>query len=269
MRWELLNGKDFEQAVKDTGGVCVLPIGPLERHGEHLPLGTDYMNAHAMACLAAEQEPVVVFPGFFLSQVCESASKPGSVSINPELLIQLLRNIFGEISRNGFKKIIVLNGHGGNNAFMQVMAFCDMNRVYDYTVYHINWWDTDDAEFLESLEADCQGRPHGHACEWETSVTMYLNGSETVNIDYAPEDTVPALDRANGIEQKAFTGVNWFATCPEIYLGNAHYATYERGKRYTEHYLAKVLDKIRSIKADTVIPELQQEYYRKSGLLKD
>lgn len=269
MQWELLNGRDFEQAVKDTDGVCILPIGPLERHGEHLPLGTDYMNAHKMACLAAEKEPAVVFPGFFFSQVCESTTLPGSVSIKPELIIQVLRNLYEEIYRNGFKKIIVLNGHGGNTGLLKLMAQMDLNQAQDYMVYHISWWDTNDEDFQKSLNADCEGRPYGHACEWETSVSMALHGEDSINLDYVPEETVSVLDRANGVENIASTGVNWFTSCPQIYVGNARFSTVERGKRYVEHYVGEIVDKVKKIKADTVLPELQQEYYRKSGIRRD
>jgi creatinine amidohydrolase len=61
MQWEQLTADDFRQAVADTG-VCLLALGVLERHSTHLPLGTDMLNAHRIACLAAEREPAVVFP---------------------------------------------------------------------------------------------------------------------------------------------------------------------------------------------------------------
>ncbi len=264
MQWELLDGRKFEQAVVDSGGVCVLPIGPLERHGGHMPLGTDCKNAHKIACLASEQEPVVVFPEFYLSQVCESKGSPGTVAIRPELVMQVLRNLYEEIYRNGFSKIIVLNGHGGNSAMLQLMGQSDLDRVQDYMVYQINWWDTDDEAFKKIINDDCDGRPYGHACEWETSVTMYLVGEDTVDLNNAPEETVTMLDRTNGVDRQAFAGINWFSICPECYVGNARFASFERGKKYVEHNVGKVVEKIRAIKADKVMPELQKEYYKRS-----
>ncbi len=264
MQWERLNGRDFEQAVVDSGGVCVLPVGSLERHGDHMPLGTDYLNAHKLACLAAGVEPAVVFPSLCFAQVCESIASPGTVALEPELLVRLLRNVYEEIARNGFRKIIVLNGHGGNWPFLQFMGFTDMCRPRDYLVYYDNWWDSDNQELKDLLAADNEGRPGGHACEWEASVTMYLQGEETVNTDYVPEGAVPLCDRIDGLEKHVFTGLNWFAACPECYVGDARHATAERGRRYAAYYVAEVVSLIRVVKADKALPELQREFYRRS-----
>ena len=264
MQWELLNGRDFEQAARDCSGVCVLPVGSLERHGDHMPLGTDYLNAHQVACLAAAQEQAVVFPGFYFAQVCESMACPGTIALRPELLVQLLRNVYEEIARNGFRKIIVLNGHGGNWPFLQFMGFTDMNQPRDYLVYYDNWWVSENAELNEAIASDCAGRPHGHACEWEASVTMYLQGEGSVNASYVPDESVPALDRAGGIEKHAFTGLNWYATCPECYLGNARYATAERGERYVAYNVAEVVALIRAVKSDEALPALQRECFSRS-----
>src|SRR5450756_2018253 len=68
MQWENLTAPDFAKAAYDTG-VCILVLGVLERHGGHLPLGTDYLNGHRLACLAAEKAPSVVFPPFYFGQI--------------------------------------------------------------------------------------------------------------------------------------------------------------------------------------------------------
>ena len=112
MQWENLTAPDFAKAVRMTG-VCVLTFGVLERHSEHLPLGTDYLNAHRIASLAAEQEPAVVFPPFYFGQIYEARCYPGALTLRPELLLELLRAVLDEIGRNGFKKIIIVNAHGG------------------------------------------------------------------------------------------------------------------------------------------------------------
>jgi creatinine amidohydrolase len=73
MQWENLTSPDFAAAQRETG-VCVLALGVLERHSEHLPLGTDFLNAHRLACLAAEREPAVVFPPFYFGQIYPARS---------------------------------------------------------------------------------------------------------------------------------------------------------------------------------------------------
>ena len=78
MQWENLTSPDFATAVRETG-VCILTFGVLERHSEHLPLGTDYLNGHKLACLAAAREPAVVFPPFYFGQIYEARCFPGTV----------------------------------------------------------------------------------------------------------------------------------------------------------------------------------------------
>lgn len=125
MRWEELTAADFAAAVRDTG-VCVVAMGVLEKHSEHLPLGTDYLVAHAIACRATEQEPAVVFPPFYFSQIYEARCFPGTVTLRPGLLIELIQGVFEEVGRNGFAKIVVFNGHGSNTHLLRFLAQCSL-----------------------------------------------------------------------------------------------------------------------------------------------
>ena len=94
MQWEELTAPEFAAAARETG-VCVVAMGVLERHSEHLPLGTDYLVGHAIACRAAEKEPAVVFPPFYFGQIYEARCFPGTVTIKPALLLELLANVGG------------------------------------------------------------------------------------------------------------------------------------------------------------------------------
>jgi len=121
MQWELMTSKELSEASKKVG-VCVIAMGVLEKHSEHLALGTDYLVAHRVACLAAEKEPAVVFPPFYFGQIYEARCFPGALTIKPTLLMELIQAVFDEIGRNGFKKIIVQNGHGGNTYLLNFLA---------------------------------------------------------------------------------------------------------------------------------------------------
>jgi creatinine amidohydrolase/Fe(II)-dependent formamide hydrolase-like protein len=85
-----------------------------------------------------------------------------------------------------------------------------------------------------------------------------------VNTEYVPDEAVPTLDRAGGIEKHAFTGVDWFARCPECYIGNARHASAERGARYVAYNVAEVVALIQAVKTDEALPALQREYFRRS-----
>ena len=71
MQWENLTAADFKKAATTTK-VCVIAMGVMEKHGDHLPLGTDFLNGHKLACLAAEKEPAVVWPPFYFGQIYEA-----------------------------------------------------------------------------------------------------------------------------------------------------------------------------------------------------
>ncbi|HNT36511.1 MAG TPA: creatininase family protein, partial [bacterium] len=168
MQWENLTSPDFAKAAKETG-VCVLTMGVIEKHGDHLPLGTDFLNVHKIACLAADKEKAVVFPPFYFGQIYEARCFPGTVTIKPTLLLELIEGVLDEIGRNGFKKIIIYSGHGGNKALVQFVAQCTLWKQKSYSVYLYNEKLRDDLQqkvrrIVETMMA--------HACEWETSISL-------------------------------------------------------------------------------------------------
>ena len=176
MQWEQLTSTDLGRAARETG-VCILAAGVLERHSEHLTLGTDYLNAHAIACLAAEREPAVVFPPFYFGQIYEARCFPGAVTLRPQLLLELFLGVFDEIARNGFHKIVLYNGHGGNNHLVPFLAQCTLWEEKPYALYLPAWGSS--PERAARRQAILETEHHGHACECETSMTManYPNSS--------------------------------------------------------------------------------------------
>ena len=88
-------------------------MGILEKHGPHLPLGTDIFECRKVALTAAGQEYSIVFPTYFAGQINEARHQPGTIAYSPELIWKMLQETCEELSRNGLKKIIIVNGHGG------------------------------------------------------------------------------------------------------------------------------------------------------------
>jgi creatinine amidohydrolase len=121
-RWEDLTSPNFAKAVELSKGVCIIPIGVIEKHGPALPLGTDVYESRDAAFRAARQEYAIVFPTYYFGQTFEARHQPGTIAYSNELLWKMLDETCSELSRNGLKKIILLNGHGGNGAFLQY--FC-------------------------------------------------------------------------------------------------------------------------------------------------
>src|ERR1700740_1899048 len=89
VKWEELTAADFRQAIQQSKGTCLLPFGILEKHGLHLPLGTDLLNVRYASLHAAEQEFAVVFPEYYFGQIFEAKHEPGTIAYSTDLQLRL------------------------------------------------------------------------------------------------------------------------------------------------------------------------------------
>src|ERR1051326_6492926 len=105
VQWEELTAADFRDAVAESRGTCLLPFGILEKHGPHLPLGNDLINARAASLQAAAQEYAVVFPAYYFGQIFEARHEPGTIAYSASIQMQLLQETTDEMARNGCKRI--------------------------------------------------------------------------------------------------------------------------------------------------------------------
>src|SRR5713226_8236419 len=135
VHWEELTAADFRSAIQQAQGTCLLPFGILEKHGPHLPLGTDLLNVRYVALKAAEQEYAMVFPEYYFGQIFEGKHEPGTVAYSSHLQLELLQETTDEMARNGCKKVIIVNGHGGNENLLPFFAQTQLEKARDYVVY--------------------------------------------------------------------------------------------------------------------------------------
>ena len=146
MLWEKLTANEFEDAIETSKGLCILPIGALERHGQHLAVGCDGFLAKNLAARAAEKEPCVVFPtGYWLGDIMtyhslniDEEHKHGGFALKPQTLLNVLMELCDEIGRNGFRKILIVNGHGGNSPLLNFLLRAQMYEKHDYAVMMTN-----------------------------------------------------------------------------------------------------------------------------------
>jgi creatinine amidohydrolase len=263
MQWEQLTSDDFRAAVQQTG-VCLLALGVLERHSTHLPLGTDMLNAHRVSCLAAEREPAVVFPQWYFGQIYEARCFPGCVTLEPKLLLALLQAVLDEIGRNGFGKIILVNGHGGNTHLLSFVAQCSLGEHKPYTLYVPQGLSP---ERREAWVAITETEFHGHACECETSVTM-ANYPELVHLERVPAEPALPLGRLAGVSGN-FSGISWYANHPEHYAGDARTASADKGRRLLQLQVDQLAEFIAAVKADQVAPALEAEFFAREAAVRD
>ena len=174
MNWENLNVVEFKKVVEQTKGVCVVPIGCLEKHGYHLPLGTDITIARYICEKAAQIEEFMLFPYYPFGQVSEVRHKLGTIALPAALQMQLLEALCEEISRNGFKKIVLANGHGGNNTYLSYFALSMLDRPRDYDVYLQHVWELTEAQHREIFGKHNITPDGGHADVTETAQIMAI-----------------------------------------------------------------------------------------------
>ena len=135
VHWEELTAADFREGIHRSEGTCLLPFGILEKHGPHLPLGTDLLDVRYAALHAAEQEYAVVFPEYYFGQIAEARHEPGTIAYSREMQLALLQETTDEMGRNGCKKVLIINGHGGNEHLLPFFAQSQLDKPHDYVVY--------------------------------------------------------------------------------------------------------------------------------------
>ena len=145
MLWEDLREEQFEEAIKESKGLCVIPVGCLEKHGQHLPVGTDYLIARDVVLDAVKEEKAVVFPlGHWLGDVNASHSnktpwrskKHGYIGINIKTMLRALEELCDEIARNGFDKILFLSAHGGNISLFNTLILELTRKEKPYKAFY-------------------------------------------------------------------------------------------------------------------------------------
>ena len=257
VKWEEHTAGDFRAAIQQAKGTCLLPFGILEKHGPHLPLGTDLLNVRFAALHAAEQEFAVVFPEYYFGQIFEAKHQPGTVAYSMELQLKLLQETTDEMARNGCKKVVIVNGHGGNEHLLPFFAQAQMASPKDYVVYVL------DGE---------RNRPGGpakkstgvdyHAGENETSNTLYTH-PELTHIDRAGRESGADQKRQN-LPDFLYTGIWWYARFPNHYSGDGSVAAKELGEWNVEGWISTIVEAIRAVKADDASLKIQNELYEKS-----
>src|SRR5206468_9421209 len=100
VHWEELTAADFRGGIQRSQGTCLLPFGIIEKHGPHLPLGTDLLDVRYAAERAAEKEYAVVFPAYYFGQIFEAKHEPGVLAYSARLQFDLLQETTDEMARN-------------------------------------------------------------------------------------------------------------------------------------------------------------------------
>lgn len=177
-RYEKLTWPEINDAV-EMRKVCIVPCGSVEQHGPHLPLDVDIVCPTEIARGAgkAAADQILVLPTVNYGYMGHVMDFPGTVNVDFEHYIHLMLDLTKSLAYHGFKKVVLLNGHGSNMPNLDLVARRH-NLETDGECVLIAWWDLlrVDKAFLPGWRESQFPGGCSHACELETSLYMYLDG---------------------------------------------------------------------------------------------
>jgi creatinine amidohydrolase len=241
--WKELNAEDL-RAKAAVDAIVILPVGSMEQHGPHLPVGVDTILTEGVCRVAAEQAaadvPVVVAPTVWCGMAEHHMAFGGTFTFDIPTYRAVLLAFLRSIERHGFSRVLIINGHGGNTAALN--AFLpDFARETGLRVFTAGYFDLPRTDIAPLLE-DQKGVQH--ACEVETSLMMVvapdLVRHERIAEAFSARDpssewrTVPA--RFRSFKEVTASGVN----------GDARRASRAKGEKLLENLAGGLADLLRS-----------------------
>jgi len=224
--------------------VAILPVGSTEQHGPHNPLGTDHLIAKAIAEEVAKRTGVVCLPVIPFGVSSHHRHFCGTVYVRPEVLKEYVCDVCLSLKAYGVKKILVVNGHGGNISALTEAAR-ELRERESVFVTVFQWWPLAGKLLPEIFSQE----ERGHAGAEETSLNLFLH-PQLVNmekaVDEAPAQPFPQLEGLsipwNTIDHTK-SGV----------FGKSSTANAEKGRRIFEaviEELVKVVEKLKELKVE-------------------
>jgi len=253
MLWIEQSWPKFEKLDKNIP--VIVPVGSVEQHGRHLPVVVDTLQVTHIAEQAEKQlgEEALLTPTLWLGSSHHHLDFPGTISITPQLYSQVIQQIAQSIIAAGFRRIIFLNGHGGNHVpVSQALAelSCVNDQADDTHLILATWWQL----AREKIKADQLGmetQQLSHACEYETSNVMHLR-PDLVDLDQAQEAPLPLDDKwtdMSGSAKCVVTTFKRFHRCtPSGSMGKPTLANAEKGKRLLDAVVSVLVDYVRDVK---------------------
>lgn len=243
IRWERMTAPELKaRAAEDA--LVVLPVGSLEQHGPHLPVWTDSYCAHALALKAAEKAgiPVAVLPPMWMGLSEHHLPFGGTISLDHATFHAVIRCVVRSVMADGFRKLLVVNGHGGNIEPLAV-SVRELAHEFGIPVVTTTWPMVAPQEIAAVLTT--QPAIH-HACEGETSLWLALDPGQVrqekvaESLSNPPPNPPAGFSRFYSFEERApRTGVR----------GDPRAATAEKGERI----IAAVTDALARAMRDPVL----------------
>ena len=234
-----LSTKEAAKAA-NANTVIIFPVGSVEEHGEHLPLGTDSFQPEYIALEVAKKTGCLIAPPFRYGICNATRNFPGTLTIKFETLYRFAIDVLSELVRNGFRRIIVLSGHAGNSHMVALrLAAQDIINQNDESKEKekVRIMVLSDFDFAEELTPKYADKNDGHAGTIETSRMMAIK----------PE-LIKAKGEANVWRMPRFEVV----AHPELYFpsgvnGDPTAASKEKGQKINSHIVKKVAELVKDL----------------------
>ena len=240
-RYEKLTWPEINEAVA-AGQVCIVPCGAVEQHGDHLPLDVDLVCPGEIARGTGERIPdkVLVLPTIAYGYTGHVMDFPGTINTHYETFIRQVLDVTKSLAYHGFRKIILLNGHGSNMPNLDLAAR-RTNLETDAECVLVAWWHllTVDENFMKGWRESTFPGGCAHACELETSLYLYLD-EDNVRKDRI-KDHISTMNDGNPYFWADLFGkgpgalTSWTSTyTPRGVIGEPERASREKGERVYE-----------------------------------
>lgn len=228
--WKTVREADYRLAV--------LPWGATEAHNFHLPYATDNLQVEAIACQAArrawEQVPqVVVLPGVPFGVNTGQLDVDLCLNMNPSTQLAVLADLADVLLRAGLDKLVILNGHGGNQFKPMIRELA--GDFPDLFVCAVNWWEA-------GLPTDIFDEPGDHAGEMETSMMLHLHPHWVLPLSEAGDGAARQFKVAALREGWATAQRQWTQVTRDTGVGNPQFATAEKGQQFFDRCSERIGD---------------------------
>jgi creatinine amidohydrolase len=263
--WADLTSRHFAQLAASGAidqAVAVLPVAAIEQHGPHLPVSVDttLVNGVVNASLAhlPADLPVLFLPTQQVGKSNEHIRFPGTLTLSAQTLISVWMELGASVARAGFKKLVLLNSHGGQVSVMDIVAR-DLRTAHDLIVYHTSWYNLPLGEAVMGQFPSEEHRFGIHAGDMETSMMLAL-APQLVDMAQAKNFHSTSQDRAarypilgNGSSAKLSWQMQDYN--PQGAAGNALAATAAKGHALVNAagmQLALMLQEVSSLPLSTL-----------------
>jgi len=251
--WEEISS--YNHAEIDKNIPVLFSIGSIEQHGPALPVSTDSLIGWSL-CLEIDkqiQNDVIILPQIKMCYSQHHMGFPGTLTVSHETLINYLCEIIESVILQGFRNILILNSHGGNEGIMQITIEKIGSKFMHVNIFGTSWWKISQHELETVQESGLMG--NGHAAEFEFSLVEYLR-----------KDLIDNRRKSNGsrpnIGSKWFEGdllqspiVKHFKTFKEMTVdgtyGLTKNANIEKGRKIFHYTVKQLIDLIKDVQMRT------------------